>query len=77
MNQEDATVLASVIQNMGYQAEVYDDYSGRGMFGGTTAGVVTDMSKELAESAAEDMLDDPEPFQDLRQDSMGLSLILY
>lgn len=82
MKQEDAEALVNVIEGLGYKAEVYDDYSGRGMFGRTTAGVVTDMSKALVEGAVEEMveedtLDDAEPFLGLNQDSMGLDIILY
>ena len=67
-----------VVEYMGLEhpfteAEVYEDYSGRCMYGEKTDGVVTDNLAET-EDIMEQLGMDPEDFS---VDSMGLSAIIY
>jgi len=68
MKLEAAMDLLDALQDAGYSAEMYNDYSGRGMFGRTTTGVVSDVTPNTI----------PE-FINTRYniDNMGLSYIYY
>jgi len=68
--------LVEFLQNEGYEAELYEGYSGRSMYGRTTTGVTTDARPHSMEAMEEDMESaDIDP--DFRSDSMGLSYIYY
>ena len=62
--------------------ELYEDYSGRGMYGETTCGIVFDNIGELLAAVAEAMLNEPENIDvhslaRVRIDSMGRGSIIY
>jgi len=89
MKRELAEIIVEACKMYSIDATIYEDYSGRGMYGRKTTGVEIDnaglayvMSTLIANA---DMLVDceynyPEPLfgdEDLRTDSMGLGTILY
>ena len=67
MELNDAQDLIDILQGEGYEAELYENYSGRGMYGNTTIGVTTDAR--------------PHTIEDMnigcRSDNMGLDYIYY
>lgn len=67
MKFSNAQDLVDILQGEGYEAELYENYSGRGMYGKTTTGVTTDASPATIEA------------MDIgcRMDSMGLDFIYY
>ena len=81
---------AQTLCSYGTEVQLYEDYSGRGMYGKTTTGVVVESILSFYSSLAdslEDMLeyDDKEEVQKLiaamkdihSSDSLGFSTILY
>jgi len=44
MKLDAAIDLVNALQDNGFEAETYEDYSGRGMYGETTTGVVSDIT---------------------------------
>ncbi len=64
MKEEKANKLIKTLEKQGYKDKLYSDYSGRGMFGDTTYGVVTDI-KDLSKKLF------------LNRDNMGLDYIFY
>ena len=49
MDKAKAEKIVAMLQDEGFTARVYDDYSGRGMYGKTTTAVVSnDLSRALA-----------------------------
>lgn len=92
MNADKAQILVGFIQGEGYDAMIYEGYSGRGMYGQETTGIDTDMRpqdvKEKLEKRIEELgdqnneddnaeLEDLESIGDFRSDSLGLGYILY
>ena len=76
MDRSAAIDLMNFLQEEGYEADLYDDYSGRGMFGSETTGVTTDArpdSMDKMEEAMEEAEIDP----CFRKDNMGLDYIYY
>lgn len=75
MTLEQAEAIVEAMEEDGAKASVYPDYSGRGMFGKTCVGIVTDSPELVGYAAAEAGV----PKRDLprRRDSMGLDVILY
>lgn len=75
---------AELLSDYNYSLEVYEDYSGRGMFGETTQGVVGSQ-QSFNRALAEIMVDADEDerkivaneLESLRIDNMGLDLIFY
>jgi len=72
-----AEEIVEMMLDNGYDAEVREDYSGRGMFGGTCPGIITAPNSATVigffAHAAGVMVDDlPE-----RCDNMGLDMIYY
>jgi hypothetical protein len=65
---EQKFVIRTIADDLG---ELRDDYSGRGMFGKTCYGIVTDNPDGCIEEAAE------EGIKGARRDSMGLKHIVY
>jgi len=63
------------------QAEIYDDYSGRCMYGDTTTGVVVPSSGVVISSIMKrpDLFDDipNRDIDEIKTDSMGHDIILY
>lgn len=84
-----AVALVDFLTGSGIDAELYEDYSGRAMYGKTTTGVVLDSQEDLM-NAMLALINDPEIFADLKQrvgvddvcrslsrDSLGKGVILY
>jgi hypothetical protein len=73
---ETADRIADELHDKGYDAEVREDYSGRGMHGETCVGIVTDAPSILIGWL---MCNDGVDIDDLptRVDSMGRSTIYY
>lgn len=76
MQLEQAQELMNFLQDEGYEAELYEGYSGRGMYGNTTTGVTTDASPGAMESMEEDM-ENVDIDTSFRHDDMGLDYIYY
>ncbi|MDH5183997.1 MAG: hypothetical protein OEX12_08925 [Gammaproteobacteria bacterium] len=81
-----AKLLVTVLEDHGEEASIYEDYSGRGMYGGVTVGVSTSAYLSTIMTciivAADQFVDyNNEPlFRDmdtLRSDSLGVGFILY
>ncbi len=76
MDRNAAIDLKDFLQEEGYEADLYDDYSGRGMYGNETTGVTTDASPAAMEEMKEQMEEvEIDPF--FCKDSMGLDYIYY
>jgi len=81
MTKELADFFRNALEYAGEDAEVREDYSGRGMFGKTTVGIVFISSTLLMaavldyvrETKAEIQLD----FKSIRQDNIGRGIIWY
>jgi len=72
MKLEDAEQIVDFLDSEGVEATLYEDYSGRAMFGTTTAGVVTSNAGDVAYAmGALSLKLTP------RTDSMGLDIISY
>lgn len=76
MELEQATEVMHFLQDAGYEAELYENYSGRAMYGKTTTGVTTDANPGTMESL-EDEMEECEIETGFRHDSMGLDFIYY
>lgn len=79
MNIDIAGAIIDQLHNMDIEADIREDYSGRGMYGTTTAGIVTDANMVVVgycAGVAETDIDFWEVEQ-FRTDSMGLSTIIY
>lgn len=69
-----AQQVVEKLEDNGIEAQVYEGYSGRGMFGRTTAGVQLNHRYDMDD--AEDIC--PElKLAKVSQDSLGLGVILY
>ena len=85
MLKELAETIVSACEKEGFTAQLYIDYSGRGMYGDKTTGVVADSEGDLLCAIVNnsDMFDDhcseygQSDRSDFRVDSMGLGLIIY
>lgn len=93
MNRELAEALVQALEDEGIDAELREDYSGRGMYGKTTAGVVFDgdiggVLQAVINNATCFIQEEDEPVDffdlcerfsvgNLRTDGMGLQTILY
>lgn len=76
MQKNTAIDLMDFLQSEGFDAELYEDYSGRGMYGRTTTGITTNASFGEMESMEEEMeLAGIDP--SFSKDSMGLDYIYY
>ncbi len=76
MNQSDAVELKDFLQETGYEAELHENYSGRGMYGKTTTAVTTDANSHAMESLEEEMIDAGINLV-FRMDNMGFDYIYY
>ena len=72
MELKNAKAIVDNLTNLGIDASLYENYSGRGMYGRTTAGVV--VSSVGSVETAMKMLDIDDR---CRTDSMGLDVIVY
>lgn len=75
MTLEQAEAIVEALEREGASASVYPDYSGRGMFGKTCVGIVTDSPALVGFVVAE--LGFPKDALPRRRDSLGLETILY
>lgn len=84
-----AVALIDFWTGVGIDAELYEDYSGRAMYGKTTTGVVLDSQEDLM-NAMLALINRPEDLADLKRrlgvkddgeslsrDSLGKGIILY
>lgn len=84
MTRELAEVICTIIVNEGDEAELYEKYSGRGMFGRHTTGITTNLTLSrvfgLIIGNAEKLCDNGESMfvaEDLSQDQLGMDYIIY
>jgi hypothetical protein len=76
MTIEQAQRIASYMEgNLNCEAEVREDYSGRGMYGKTVPAIVTDNAVALGYAAG--VLGIPDEDLPTRRDSMGLGFVFY
>lgn len=82
MDKRAAELIVRAGQELGFQCEIYEDYSGRFMYGEKTTGMTFDSINEVIAAAfeagklaqCEDLDITP---GNLRHDSMGLGIIVY
>ena len=72
MKLEHAKKIVDALRDEGYEAEVCEDYSGRGMYGEYTTGVVAGVATEVTWFMGKLDIDDCR-----RVDSMGRDCIVY
>jgi hypothetical protein len=72
MKLEHAEAIVEFLQDQGEEASVYENYSGRCMFGASTAGVVGPSVPDIVHAMGALGIDDSR-----RSDSMGLDCIVY
>lgn len=84
MTRELAEVICTIIIDEGEDAELYEKYSGRGMFGHHTIGITTNLTLSrvfgLIICNAEKLCDNGESMfvaEDLSQDQLGMDYIIY
>ena len=85
MDMELAEMIIEAMENNGHEAELRSNYSGRGMFGKSTHGIIIECGIGVVMAAVisnADIFvdDDGEPIfviESIRSDSMGLGTILY
>lgn len=77
MDVEQAQELVDALDELGYDAEVYEGYSGRGMYGSQVTAITSDsdIRMALAYVAGQTGLDFEEVPQ--RTDSMGRGVVIY
>jgi hypothetical protein len=93
MDLELAEILVQVLEDEGIEASLRESYSGRGMYGKVTVGVslegdAVDLLRAVINNATCFIQEEEEPVEffdlserfsigNLRQDSMGLGMIVY
>ena len=80
MDKQRATDIVEYLQESGIEATLYEDYSGRGMYGKTTAAVVTDSATDVAFALGALIAAEKEEVPDLVQvqtDGMGRQIVVY
>ena len=87
MKLEEAQFIVDACEENGLDASLREAYSGRCMYGSTTAGVVVQggvasiipcLMQQARELAATDSADEiPDFYDEIRTDSMGLGTIIY
>lgn len=91
MTKETAEFLKEAIENNGGDATIHEDYSGRGMYGSTTCGIVVDdpmsvladvlkyISESLIDEDNETCIYEGRRFtaDSFRMDNMGRRTIIY
>lgn len=74
MNIDTAREIVKTLKSDGFdEAELREEYSGRGMYGKTTAGIVIDTIGFVYYAMGRLNLE----FVELREDNMGLRMIVY
>jgi len=68
MQLEEAQEMIELLETAGYEADLYKNYSGRGMYGEKTYGVTTDANPHIMSIAR---------IEYQRMDNMGLDYIYY
>lgn len=76
---------AEILTQKSGLGEIYEDYSGRGMFGRKTTGIVFENDNDFFEAIAEIMVSGEEEereevaeyLTEIKKDSMGLNVIYY
>jgi len=67
-----------IVNYIGDDARVYDDYSGRGMYGRTTYAVVVEWESDMEAACKElDLLLEDRGDIPFRRDSLGLQIVYY
>jgi len=77
MKLDEALQLIEFLGDEGYDAKLYEDYSGRAMYGNVTTGVTTAMRPVEMEEAEDRLENDYEIDHSFRFDNMGLDYIYY
>ena len=84
MRKDLAEKLIEILDEVGEEGKLSEDYSGRGMYGKTTCGVTTNLSPaELINviiQCADLLVENDQslfPYPNIHSDSMGLSFIYY
>jgi hypothetical protein len=84
MTEEQAHFIQDAMYSEGYDCEVRDDYSGRGMYGRSCHGVVVDSPDYILSAIVNHMkqmdtseLDEVPEVDSFRTDNMGMSYIVY
>jgi hypothetical protein len=92
MTKEMAEFLKGVCDENGAECTIYEDYSGRGMYGETTTGIVVSSVLDVLSAVLEYMADNIEVgeqdywfggtvlrdgLSEFRQDNMGTNTIVY
>lgn len=84
MNIQLAKFIQNAVEHIGEEAEIREDYSGRGMMGRQTVGVVVDHEKFIIQGLLEFFKEFPNTngiknirIDDLRFDNMGRGIIVY
>ena len=72
MKLENAKAMVKQLKSEGWKATVYEDYSGRGMYGGFTSAVICESYDEAARVMDELGIKDT-----CRRDDMGFDYIIY
>ena len=78
MDKKIAETIVDACNNQGYDADINEGYSGRFMYGKETFGVTVDSMSVLVQS----IINESDLFEDLninelRNDSMGLGIVIY
>ncbi len=72
MKSDKAVTLMNALMDEGYEAEIRDDYSGRGMYGAETHAVTSEASPAtVTHVCGANNLPDP------RKDNMGMDYVYY
>ena len=81
MNKE---LAERIVDNAPYGVDLYEDYSGRGMYGEKTTAIKCDDAGDLIAAFAQAVLDDPDngeqvvqAARQLRFDSLGKGMVAY
>jgi hypothetical protein len=72
MKKANAEKILAAMEDAGMKCELYEDYSGRGMFGRTTTGIVCDSPEDASWAAGKARVPKPRNL-----DNMGLRYIVY
>jgi hypothetical protein len=76
MDRNSAIDLKDFLHDRGYEADLYDDYSGRSMYGSETTGVTTD-ARPSDMDEMEEAMEEAEIEPPFRKDNMGMDYIYY
>jgi hypothetical protein len=72
MKLENASKIFYYLEDKGTPVEIFEGYSGRGMYGEETTGIVVDNAMDVAHAMGHLGIEDNQ-----RTDSMGLQTIVY